>query len=150
MGIERWGRVLYMVVRSPIRCTNCGTKIDDWKKDEQGYIECPYCEQITEQNYISCPCGEDDWMRLRVVQNNNWGVDNDGHVTMLNDKIGFGVNICKKELQKQINQSKIALLSAHDSVDKKRMIQWTSSDDYDPTVPMPQWIIDKWKYEDQK
>jgi len=37
-------------------------------------------------------------MRLRVVQNNNWGVDNDGHVTMLNDKIGFGVNICKKEL----------------------------------------------------
>jgi len=44
MGIERWGRVLYMVVRSPIRCTNCGTKIDDWKKDEQGYIECPYCE----------------------------------------------------------------------------------------------------------
>lgn len=149
MGAQKWGRVLYLVIKPTLICSVCGFKINNWRKDSEGYIVCPYCEQVTDENYEICKCGEHDQMRLRVVQNNNFGLDADGMVE-LNDKVGKGISVCKKELEKEIEEHKIRLLNAKESVDKKRLIEWTSSDDYDPVKPMPDWIIEKWKYENQK
>lgn len=151
LGIDKWGMTLYLVIKPTLICDICGERINNWRKDENGYIECSNCEDFTTQQYLPCPyCKDNDLMRLRVIQNNNWGIDNDGHLTQLNDKVGKGLNICKKELQKEIKSGKIRLLSAKQSVDKKRLIEWSMRIDYDPSKEMPQDIIDYWKYENQK
>lgn len=150
LGINKWGRTLYLVIKPTLECTNCGYHINNWKKEQDGFIYCPNCNSVTEQNYVRCKCGQYDLIRLRVIQNNNWGVDNEGVVTELNDKIGHGISQCKKELQKQIKQGGLKLLSAKQSVDKKRLIAWTSSDDYQPGKPIPDEIIEYWRYEDQE
>ena len=150
-GETKWGMILYLVVKPTLNCTNCGEQINDWGKDENGFIFCHYCQDITQQNYLKCTkCGEDDLMRLRVIQSDNWSIDLEGNIQQRNDKVGKGISICKKQLQKEIKNGKIKLLSAKESVDKKRLIQWSCRIDYDPTKPMPQDIIDYWKYENQK
>lgn len=150
LGINKWGRTLYMVVKPTLQCTVCGYHINNWKKDQNGDIYCPNCGRITEQNYVKCSCGQYDLMRLRVIQNNNWGMDNQGQVTQLNDKIGHGISQCKKSLQKQIQKGSLTLFSAKQTVDRKRLITWVSSDDYQPGKPIPDNIIQYWKYEDQE
>ena len=149
MGQNKWGRVLYMVIRPTIVCPTCESNINNWRKDENGVLICPFCDEVIfDEKYEQCQCGEYDQMRLRVVQNNNFGLFEDEMIE-LNDKIGKGLSICKKELQKQIKQHKIRLLSAKQTVNRKRLIEWTSCDDYDPVKSMPDWIIEKWKYENQ-
>lgn len=151
MGIQKWGMILYLVIKPTLICDNCGQKINNWRKDENGYIWCYNCQQITTQNYQKCPyCNDDDLMRLRVIQSDNWGVDIQQNLELRNSKVGRGISICKKQLQKQIKAGKIRLLSAKESVDKKRLIQWSSRDDYDPSKPIPQQIIQYWRYQDQK
>ena len=152
MGESKWGRVIYIVARPPIICPECNEIIHDWFYDENNYLICPYCETLIEKEiYAPCPyCNDNDLIRLRVVQNNNWGIDNDGKVYELNDKVYFGLTICKKSLEKDIISGKIKLLSAKETVDCKRMIDWTNSDDYEPGKEIPQSIKDKWKSEDQQ
>jgi hypothetical protein len=41
-------------------------------------------------------------------------------------------------------------MTAKQSQDIKRKLVWTGIMDYDPTKPMPQWIIDKFPYDEQE
>ena len=151
MGSQKWGMILYLVIKPTLICNNCGQKINNWRKDKNGYICCPYCYKLTEQIYQKCPyCNEYDLMRLRVIQSDNWGIDNQQYIEARNSKVGRGISLCKKQLQKQIKTGKIRLLSAKESVDKKRLIQWSRRDDYDPSKPIPEQIIQYWKYQEQQ
>ena len=148
MGQDRWGRVIYMVINPPIICEHCSSVVFEWKSSVDNII-CPDCGNVIEQrNYYPCPkCGELDYMTLRVVNNNNWHYDSvTGEVTEYNDKAGFTINTCCKELEKAIKKQEIKLFSEKESADIKRKILWTSSDDYEPGKPMPEWIKDKFKY----
>lgn len=151
-GDRKWGRVLYMAVNPPIVCETCNTVIFDWLSLTEQLI-CPSCENVViERNFCPCiRCNEMDYMTLRVVNNNNWGYDFiSGQVTEYNDKAGFTINVCKKELVKEITSGKIHLLSAKDTVNVKRKLMWTFQDEYDSTKSIPEWIIEKFKYEDQE
>ena len=152
-GVEMWGRVLYMVVNPPIYDNDGFTVIHSWQEEEDGKVYSPNTnEEITNIVYIPCNyCRGDDLMRLRVVQNNNWGLDNPtDEVTEFNDKAYHCINVCKKEVEKEIRSGKITLLNARDSVSKKRKIEWTCNDEYDSSLPMPDWIIQKWNFDDQQ
>ena len=147
MGQDKWGKVIYMVINPPIVCEHCCSVIYEWKSSDEGVI-CPECENIIKhRDYYPCPkCGNIDYMSLRVVNNNNWQYDSvTGEVIEYNDKAGFVINICKKELEKEILTHKIILLSEKDSVNVKRKILWTSSNDYKPGQPIPDWIKEKFK-----
>jgi hypothetical protein len=148
MGQDKWGKVIYMVINPPIICEHCNSVVFEWKSSED-YIICPDCENVIEKReYYPCPkCGKQDYMTLRVVNNNNWHYDSvTGEVTEYNDKSGFVINVCKKELEKEISQQKIKLLSSKESVDIKRKILWTSQDDYESGKPIPDWIKEKFPY----
>lgn len=149
-GDQKWGKVLYMVANPPIVCETCNSVVFDWRSSED--VICPVCESIVEERfYYPCPkCGEQDYMTLRVVNNNNWHYDSTtGLVNEYNDKLGFSINVCSKDLQKEIDKQLIRLYSVKDTVDTKRKILWTSQDEYDSTKPIPEWIKEQFKYEDQ-
>ena len=144
MGAEKWGRVVYLVINPPIVCETCDAVVFEWKTTEQ--VVCPACQNlITKRFYAPCPhCGDNDFVSLRVVNNNNFHYDShSGEVTEYNDQCGRLVNVCGKSLEKEIKQGKVKLLSEQDSRKVKQKILWTSLDDYDPTKPMPDWIKDK-------
>lgn len=152
MGTDKWGIVLYMVVNPPIICQTCGSVIFEWRSSEQNVI-CPSCEKIiTHRDYFNCPtCQQDDYHTLRVVNNSNWNYDSTtGEVTEYCDKKGVVINICGKSLQKDIKSQKIQLMTAKQSQDIKRKLVWTGIMDYDSTKPMPQWIIDRFPYNEQE
>ena len=67
-------------------------------------------------------------------------------VTEYNDKAGFTINTCRKELEKAINKHEIRLFSEKESAAVKRKILWTSLDEYEPGKPMPEWIKEKFPY----
>lgn len=145
MGAEKWGKVVYLVINPPIVCETCDSVIFEWKSS-QGQVICPACQNIIKERfYAPCPhCGDNDWMSLRVVNNNNFHYDSyTGEVTEYNDKCGRTLNVCGKSLEKEIKQGKVKLLSEQQSKIVKRKILWTGSDDYDPEKPMPDWIKDK-------
>lgn len=151
MGQAKWGRVLYMVVQPPIVCETCNSVIFEWRSSVEMLL-CPACDnEVVERDYYPCPhCGELDYMTLRVVNNNNWGYDFvSGDITEYNDKAGFVINTCGKELRKEISEGKIVLLSARDTVNTKRRLTWTFNDNYDASKPMPDWIIEKLPYDGQ-
>ena len=148
MGQDKWGRVIYMVINPPIVCEHCNSVVFEWKSSAEQTI-CPDCGNVIEQrNYYPCPkCGELDYMTLRVVNNTNWHYDSTtGEVTEYNDKAGFTINTCRKELEKAINKHEIRLFSEKESAAVKRKILWTSLDEYEPGKPMPEWIKEKFPY----
>ncbi len=162
MGSERWGRVVYMVVNPPIVCEHCDTVIFEWRetsldKDTGLYVPCdvicPDCGNIVEERfYAPCPrCQGHDYHTLRVVNNNNWFYDSvSGLVNEYNDKKGKVINICGKMLMDDLKHQRMTLLTPQESQNVKRKLAWTGCDDYDPTKPMPQTIIDKFPYNAQK
>lgn len=140
-----------MVINPPIVCQTCQTIVQGWKSSK-GDVICPDCGNIIyHRDYLPCPqCNEMDYYSLIIVNNNNWHYDSvTNEVTDYNDKKGVMFNICGKRLEKDINEQNIQLMSAKVSQDIKRKIYWTSIDDYDPTKPMPQYIIDKFPYDKQ-
>lgn len=151
MGDSKWGRVMYMVINPPIICETCNSVIFEWKSSAESVI-CPDCDNvIRERDYYPCPeCGDDDYVSLRVITNDSFGYDiQTGEMTEYEDKAGEVLNVCGKSLEKEIKSGVVKLLSAKESVDKKRKLTWTHQDDYDSTQPMPEWIIEKFKYEEQ-
>lgn len=147
MGAERWGRVVYLVINPPIVCETCDSVVFEWKSSDEQVI-CPSCQNvINERFYAPCPyCGDNDFVSLRVVNNNNFHYDShSGEVTEYNDQYGRTINVCGKNLDKEIKEGKVKLLSEQDSNKVKQKILWTSQDDYDPTKPIPDWIKDKFK-----
>jgi hypothetical protein len=73
-----------------------------------------------------------------------------GEVTEYCDKRGVVINVCGKSLMNDIKSQKVTLMNANQSQDIKRKLVWTGVMDYDPTKPMPQWIIDKFPYGEQE
>lgn len=152
MGEGRWGRVLYMVVNPPIVCEHCDTVVFEWRSSV-GDVVCPECGNvIRDRFYYPCPhCHENDYHTLRVVNNNNWHYDStSGEVNDYNDQQGRTMNVCGKSLMDDLKRNRMFLLTAKESQDVKRKIAWTASDDYDPTKPMPQSIIDAFPYGKQE
>lgn len=152
MGNDKWGMVLYMVINPPIICETCGAAVFEWRSSEEQVI-CPACENVIKQrNYLSCPtCGQDDYHTLRVVNNNNWQYDSiTGQVTQYCDKRGIVLDMCGKSIQKDIKSQKLQLMTSKQTQDIKRKLVWTGSMDYQPTKPMPQWVIDKFPYDAQE
>lgn len=151
MGSDRWGGVLYMIVNHPIICETCNSVIFDWRSTD--IVICPNCENdVLLRDYYPCPkCGEYDYLTMRVVNNNNWYYDSSNErVNEYNDKAGFVINACEKDLIKEIREGKITLYSARQSVDAKRKLLWINQDEYDPTKSIPEWINEQFKYEDQQ
>lgn len=149
-GDDKWGKVLYMVVNPPIICETCNSVVFEWRSTEE--VICPNCENLIEnRDYYPCPrCGNSDYMTIRVVNNNNWHYDSTtGRVTEYNNKAGFVINTCKKDLEKEIESHLITLYSSHDSVNTKRKLLWVSQNEYDSSKPMPEWIKQQFKYEEQ-
>lgn len=144
-GSDRWGMVVYMVVNPPIVCETCDSVIFDWRAID-GQVICPACNHlILDRLQYPCPkCGGYDYHTLRIVTNNNWHYDSTtGQVTEYNDQRDRIISICGKSLMDDIGHGRMTLLGPKDSQDVKRRIIWTGSDDYDPTKPMPQSIIDQ-------
>ena len=151
-GSDRWGMVVYMVVNQPIVCGTCEYVVFDWRESD-GDVVCPYCGHlITDRYHYPCPkCGEDDYHTLRIVTNNNWHYDSyTGQITEYNDKRGKVMSYCGKALMRDIMSGRMTLLGPEESQDVKRRIIWTGSDDYDPSKPMPQSIIDQFPDSDQE
>ena len=162
MGEDKWGRVLYMVVRPPIVCEHCDAVIFEWREtcfDEDAglYVPCdvvcPDCGNVVKDRfYYPCPrCHGNDYHTLRVVNNNNWYYDStSGYVNEYNDKKGKTISVCGRSLMDDIKHQRMHLLTARESQDVKRKVAWTGCDDYDPTKPIPQSIIDQFPYDAQK
>lgn len=151
-GDDRWGRVLYMVVNPPIVCEHCDTVVFEWRSSA-GDVICPECGNVIRDRYFCpCPvCGGDDYHTLRVVNNNNWHYDSvSGEVTPYNDRKGTVMNRCGKSIMDDIKSQRVFLLSGRESQAVKRKILWTGIDDYDPSRPMPQWIIDRFPLDGQE
>lgn len=151
MGDERWGVVLYMVIQPPVICETCQSVIFQWRECD-GVI-CPACDNVIKsRNYYPCPdCGELDYHTLRVINNNNWGYYmSTGQVIEYDDKKGTVINVCGKSLMNDIKSQKVFLMNPRESQNTKRKLVWTSSSDYDSSKPMPQYIIDKFPYQNQE
>lgn len=152
MGMDKWGRVLYMVVNPPIVCEHCDTVVFEWRSS-LGDVICPDCGNVIRTRfYYPCPhCHGNDYHTLRVVNNDNWHYDSTrGEVNEYNDKKGVVLNICGKLLMDDFKHQRMFLLTARESQDVKRKIAWTGSDDYEPGKPMPRDIIDRFPYESQE
>lgn len=147
LGSFLGGLTLYLVVRPPIYCSVCGEINAQWHEVD-GILTCLVCEKtIINPQYVPCDCGDIDLMGLRVVQNNDWGLDVvDDQMHDFNNHLGRHMTICKKRLEKDLkkNSHTIRLLSHEDSVNKKRLLTWTSQIEYDPSKPMPEWIKEMW------
>jgi hypothetical protein len=60
------------------------------------------------------------------------------------------MNVCGKSLIKEIKSQKLTLMNPIESQNIKRKLVWTGIMDYDSTKPMPQWIIDRFPYNEQE
>ncbi len=147
LGSFRGGLTLYLVIRPPILCPSCGM-VNKWRYDPDGILTCIYCESVISDIVPApCPCGDDDLMSLRVVQNNDWGLDYvEDQLHEFNNRLGRVVTTCKKRLEKELRSNDMKLLSHKESVERKRMLVWSQQTTFDPTLPIPQWIIDEWPY----
>lgn len=145
MGNHDFGTSLWMMINPPINCEHCGALLKDWELDEDGDLICPECSsQIKEFNRAKCSCGEHDLISLIVASNNNFHASND-EVVPYCDKVNFVNSVCQKSLEEGIKQGKIRKLSDDEAINRRRSILWTSSDDYVPGAPFPQWVIDRIK-----
>ena len=145
MDHKEMGTTLLMVVNYPIICEYCKTFIKDWELDEEGILICPVCSnQIQEFKRPTCTCGGADMIATVVATNNNFHASNDG-VVPYQHKLNWVTCCCEKQTEKEIQEGKLRLLSHDESVWRRRQLLWTSLDEYDPTVPMPEWIKEQIK-----
>lgn len=145
MDHEDMGTTLLMVINPPIICEYCKTFIKDWELDEDGVLICPICSnQIKEFNRPKCNCGNHDMIATIVATNNNFHSSNDG-VTPYQHKLNWVTCGCERQTEEDIRKGKLRLLSHDESVYRRRLLVWTSLDEYDPSAPMPDWIKEKIK-----
>ena len=136
------GSALYMVVNPPIVCEHCGRRIEDWCEDENGKVFCPYCSlEVIEFKPFPCPCGENDMVTLVVAANNNFHESNDG-VVGYNHMVNVHYTFCRKSIENDIAEGRIHKCTPQEACQCKRLILWTSQEDFDETKEIPQWIQD--------
>lgn len=139
-----YGDTVYMVVNSPIVCEHCNKTILDWELNEENKFFCPKCmEEINHFALKKCECGEYDIVSLIIACNNNFGYTSDGEMIPYNSMVNRIFSFCKKSIEKDIKSGALKLLSAQEAIQRKRLLVWTSQENYEPGTPMPQWIIDR-------
>lgn len=140
-----FGTTLWMVINPPIRCEHCCYLIKDWELDDEGILICPNCyNQIKKFVKPTCSCGHEDLVALIVASNNNFHSSYDEVVPYCH-KLNFVSSVCGKKLENEIKQGKIRKLSDEEALNRRRSILWTSSDNYVPGAPIPQWVKDQIK-----
>ena len=144
MSNSSLGETLYMIVHSPIVCEHCGCDIKDWEPNEENKVYCPECKNIIEKfNHLICRCGEDDLVSLVIASNNNFCCTSDGETISYNHMVNKVSSFCKKSIIEDMNKGRIRYLSKEEAVYRKRLLVWTDQPEYEPSKPIPQWIIDQ-------
>lgn len=139
MYSHQMGHVLYMVVNPPIICEHCKNVIHGWEQVQE--FKCPKCDQeIHEFQKQICKCGEYDLIELVVAADNNFGLQSDGEMFSYNRLVNRLYCHCLKDVEKEIESGKLKVLTDEEAVMKKRLIAWTSQDNYEPGKEMPKWI----------
>lgn len=150
------GRCLWMVIRGPFHCGLCGALNMKWFHDEFGNVICQSCGLgVNEYTFALCPhCGEDDWHSIRLVCNNDFGMSMSGdYVKAYNDNVGRVLSVCGKGFDADFRRRNFlsnsharhpeyVILSASETIRRKRLLTWTCSDDYVEGGEMPDWVID--------
>jgi len=151
------GQCLWMVTRGPYICELCGGLNMSWFTNiDTGLLTCGVCGLgVSSWHYAMCPvCGEDDWHGLRLVSNNDFGMSIGGDdVRVYNDLVGKKQSVCGNEFDRvNIRRNSLRdsvsrkpefkVFSAEETLKRKRLLVWSSSDDYRSDVAMPSWVYD--------
>ena len=140
---DAMGRVVYYVVRPPVRCEYCGFIIKDWDY-EMGtkQLYCPECgRQVLAFERPRCKrCGGNDMITLVVAANNAFCLEEGDGVIPYNHKVNVTYTVCEKETLEAIARGEMKKCDPVEACQRKRDIVWTSLESYRPEDPMPEWI----------